>query len=284
VGVSRPLLVKLASGALVGVGLLTAVALSAAPAGASSSATARRSVPLVPSAALAHPASVGRKASTGSLNWAGYVKSGSKLSSTSATFHVPTLLTTYNGYSAAWVGLDGATDSDNYLIQTGVEADVVNHRTSYYAWWEVITPSNVSPEVPFTLAVRPGDSISASVVKGASGHWTMTVKNNTTKKAAAHTSSFGGTGRSAEWIMEDTDVNGFVSTAPDWQKISFTSIRVNGSAPKLTSSQALDIVSAPPLLGLLGPGKRETLTSAPNSTKDGFTVTWLATGTRSHIG
>jgi hypothetical protein len=213
------------------------------------------------------------------------VKTGSGFTSTSANFRVPTLLTTHAGTAATWVGLDGAGASDRYLIQTGIEEDVINRQATYYAWWEVITPTSAAPEIKFTtLAIRPGDSISASVVKGTAGHWTMTIKDNTTKRSASHTVSFAGKGLSAEWIQEDTVNNGYISAAPDWQSVSFSSIRVNGVKPNLSSSQAVDIVSSPGLLGLLGArGTRETATGAPVSTRDGFTVKWLATGTRTRV-
>ena len=239
-------------------------------------------------ASLTAPARSGLVTASGaSLNWAGYVKLGTGFTSTSANWRVPKLLTTYDGYSASWVGIDGATNTDPYLIQTGVEADVINHLAHYFAWWEVITPSDPAPEVRFTtLAVRPGDSISGYIVKGTTGHWTMTLKNNTTRRLASHTSSFAGRGTSAEWIVEDTSVNGWISTAPDWQSVTFSSILVNRANPYLSSRQAVDIVSSPGLLGgLLGlKGTTETYTRAPNSTRNGFTVTWLATGTRSQVG
>ncbi|WP_338183697.1 G1 family glutamic endopeptidase, partial [Jatrophihabitans sp.] len=82
-----------------------------------------------------------RYATSSWLNWSGYVKTGSGISGATGTFTVPRLLTTYNGYSSMWVGVDGASSSDRYLIQTGIEADVVNHKAGYNAWWELITPS-----------------------------------------------------------------------------------------------------------------------------------------------
>jgi len=79
--------------------------------------------------------------------------------------------------------------------------------------------------------------------------------------------------------------NGYISAAPDWQSVTFSSIRVNGVRPNLSTSQAVDIVCSPGLLGLLGvSGTQETATSAPNSTRDGFSVKWLATGTRTRAG
>ena len=218
----------------------------------------------------------GVRASTHSLNWAGYAKTGSGFTSTAATWHVPTLKTTYGGYSSTWVGIDGATSSDQYLIQTGTEADVVGGRAQYRAWWEVITPTNVAPETLFAMAVHPGDTIRATVAKNSSGSWTMSLRNYTTGQSASHTTSFAGPGKTAEWIQEDTDVNGYISTAPNWQSVTFSSIRLNSAAPALTATQAMDIYDSH--------GTRETSTGAPNTTKDGFTVKWLAPGTRTYTG
>jgi len=95
--------------------------------------------------------------------------------------------------------------------------------------------------------------------------------------------AFAGPGKSAEWIEEDTDVNGYISTAPDWQYVLFTGCTVNNVNPGLVSSEAVNIVSAPGALGgLLGQGPiQEDATSNPTSTKNSFSIKWLATGRRS---
>ena len=217
------------------------------------------------------------QASNHSLNWAGYVKTGSGFTSTAATWHVPALKTTYSGYSSTWVGIDGATSSDQYLIQTGTEGDVVSGKAQYRAWWEVITPSNVAPETLFsTLTIHAGDTIRATVAKNSAGTWTMSLNDSTTGKSASHTTSFAGPGKTAEWIQEDTDVNGYISAAPNWQSVNFSTIRLNSASPGLLSSQAMDIYDSH--------GTRETSTASPNATKDGFTATWLAAGTRTYAG
>ena len=211
-----------------------------------------------------------------SLNWAGYVRSGHSFTSTSASWTVPHLTTTHDGYSSTWVGIDGATATDHYLIQTGTEADVSGGRRSYLAWWEVITPSDVAPETLFRLAIRPGDSMSASVSKVSTGRWVMRLRNNTTGHSASHTASFAGRGLSAEWIQEDTTVNGYISTAPNWGSVTFRKLLLNHANPKLRPAEAVDLVDAH--------GTREAATSAPTSSGDGFTVRWLATGTRTVAG
>jgi hypothetical protein len=212
-----------------------------------------------------------------SLNWSGYIRTGRSFNRASASWHVPSLKTTYDGYSSTWVGIDGATSTDGYLVQTGTEADVSGGRRSYRAWWEVITPSNVAPETVFAdLTVRPGDSISAAVYKASSGRWTMRLRDNTTGHSASHTADFAGPGSSAEWIQEDTDVNGYISAAPDWGTVTFRYLRLDGANPSLVASEAVDIVDSA--------GTREDRTSAPTPSGSGFTVTWLAHGTRTAAG
>ena len=212
-----------------------------------------------------------------SLNWAGYIRAGHGLTSASGTWTVAAVASTHDGYSSTWVGIDGAASGDGYLIQTGTEADVSGGRRSYRAWWEVITPSNVAPETLFSnLIIHPGDSVTASVSKSSSGRWSMRLRDNTTRHSASHTASFAGPGSSAEWIQEDTDVNGYISTAPNWHSVTFRSLRLNHANPKLVISEAVDIVDSH--------GTREASTSAPNSAGNGFTVTWLAPGTRTAAG
>ncbi|MCW2494124.1 G1 family glutamic endopeptidase [Jatrophihabitans sp.] len=226
---------------------------------------------------LRHSATGSKNATEQSLNWSGYIQSGSGYTASTATWRVPTLKTTYNGYSSTWVGIDGASSTDGYLIQTGTEADVVNKKASYDAWWEVITPTNEAPETLFsTLTIHAGDSITATVAKGTGGKWAMTLTDNTTGKTASHSSSFAGPGQSAEWIQEDTDVNGYISAAPDWQSVTFSGITTNGAAENLHSAAAVDIYD--------NHGTHEDSTGAPDSSGNGFTVTWLAPGTKTYVG
>jgi hypothetical protein len=211
-----------------------------------------------------------------SLNWAGYIRAGHALTQIAATWKVPTLQSSVAGYSSTWVGIDGATSTDRYLIQTGTEADVSYGRRLYHAWWEVITPTNVAPETLFsTLAVHPGDSVTASVARGSNGLWTMQIRDNTTHASAAHTAKFGGPGATAEWIQEDTDVDGYISAAPRWGKVGFSGLQLNRANPHLLAGEAVDIVDRH--------GTRETSTSKPSASGSGFSVTWLAAGTRTRV-
>ncbi len=260
---------------LTALALATATGLGAAPAAAAVSPSSGRAHRVSPHVMGRHrPRSGGRQQS---LNWAGYIRSGHGFTSLHGTWTVPTVKSTHDGYSSTWVGIDGATSGDQYLIQTGTEADVSGGRRTYDAWWEVITPTDEAPETLFpNLAVAPGDSISASVAQSSSGRWTMRLVDNTTGHSASHTASFAGPGDSAEWIQEDTDVNSAISTAPDWGSVQFRRLELDGSGPKLQPAEAVDIVDSH--------GTREASTGTPTPSGSGFTVTWLATGTKTPAG
>jgi hypothetical protein len=257
--------------------LLLAISLTAVSwAGAGSAASAAAP----PGSAARHVMGLHRRHSDAkqqSLNWAGYIRTGHSFTSASGSWTVPTLTSTHDGYSSTWVGIDGAASGDRFLIQTGTEADVSGGRRSYRAWWEIITPTDLAPETLFdALTIHPGDSISASVSKLASGKWAMRLRDNTTGHSASHTAAFAGPGSSAEWIQEDTDVDGYISAAPDWNSVTFRRLLLDHANPKLAPAEAVDIVDAQ--------GTREAATSAPTATGSGFTVRWLAAGTRTAAG
>jgi hypothetical protein len=119
-------------------------------------------------------------------NWAGYVShaTGVTFRHVQATFFVPYLNCTVSPGAAGaptasseWVGLDGF--SSGTVEQDGIEADcagAAGATPTYQAWYEVFPAA----EVPSTITVHAGDSITASVVFTASTRmYLMTVKDNT---------------------------------------------------------------------------------------------------------
>jgi hypothetical protein len=116
-------------------------------------------------ACLASATGVAR-AATVSSDWAGYVVKGSAARThfdrVVGAWQQPTA-TCVRGrqtYSAFWVGLGGYEQSSSKLEQTGTDADcdAAGHG-SYYAWYELVP----SPPVAIKLAIRPTDTIAASV-------------------------------------------------------------------------------------------------------------------------
>lgn len=207
-----------------------------------------------------------------SLNWAGYAQTGKAhtVRSVSSSFRVPKLGTQTNGYASTWVGIDGF--ANGYLTQVGIAEEMVNGRASYYGWWEVITPNRLLPEQRFTLAMKPGDYITATVTI-RNGRTTMALWNRTTNRRVWHITPYAGPASSAEWIQEDVYVNGVVSKAPRWNRVEFTASTRNGANPKFQVKQSIDILDSH--------GVRETDTRKPNLTGNAFAVIWKNAGNES---
>jgi hypothetical protein len=117
----------------------------------------------------------------------------------------------FTGYSSEWVGIDGDCNC-NDLIQDGTEHDWVGGRPKYNAWIEFIP----QPELQIAnFAVSPGDVIYAYSAVGTRNGKIVGLyyiaNYNTRKSVSASLAMPKGdtfSGKSAEWIMERTQVNG----------------------------------------------------------------------------
>jgi hypothetical protein len=103
--------------------------------------------------------------SAGSLNWAGYAVTRSRVSFTAvrATFFVPYLncaKSPGSALSSDWVGLDGFTGQARSVEQGGIAANCQKAgKASYFAWWEMFPWAQQKAAVKVTA----GDSVTASV-------------------------------------------------------------------------------------------------------------------------
>jgi hypothetical protein len=179
-----------------------------------------------------------RTAAFQSTNWSGYAVTGTF---TTAVGHwtVPNVTASADGgdrFSSQWVGIDGFNNQN--LIQTGTEADFVNGRASYIAWWEILPAA----ETPIGLAVRPGDSITASVTKVSGTTWRIRIANTSTGQSFTTNRTYRGAGASAEWIEEATQVNGVVGPPAKFSSFSFTNLTANGASPNLNTSEEILLV------------------------------------------
>ncbi len=147
-----------------------------------------------------------------SSNWAGYIHpSGRPLTGVSATWTVPLLhCATGNGGLAAWVGVDGHAElnrtfePNNNLFQAGSESACVNGQQYDGMWWEWY-PVNLSNPV---LAVNPGDSVTASLVRehfnGQYGWWWVVTDHTTGQSQSAQAPvPYDGPAAAADFIVED---------------------------------------------------------------------------------
>jgi Peptidase A4 family len=155
-----------------------------------------------------------------SANWAGYVVSGldprAAFTHVTGTWKVPAVKCRAGSgvsVSAVWVGLGGHEPYSVSLEQIGTDSDCsAAGRASYYAWYELIP----APSVRLRLAVRPGDTITASVGPNAAGTKVrLELKNRTrgrgvTKLAVMSTIDLS----SAEWIVEAPSLCGRFTCHP----------------------------------------------------------------------
>ncbi|HTT86720.1 MAG TPA: G1 family glutamic endopeptidase [Acidimicrobiales bacterium] len=202
-----------------------------------------------------------------SRNWSGYAITGSRYTSVSGTWTVPTVNTPpkkaqrrRDFFSGTWVGVDGFTPSSHpNLIQAGTEQDYLKGHTFYQAWWEILPAAETPiPSVP----VHAGDSVTVTITQG-SPTWTLTLTDNTTHQSFTTTRSYSGPRTSVEWIQEAPSVNRRVANLAYDSTFSFDHALVNGSPANLVTSES----------GVMFKGRTQISTpSAPDADRDGFSV------------
>jgi hypothetical protein len=163
-------------------------------------------------------------------NWSGYAETGT-FTGVTGTWTVPSVAASSSAtYSSAWIGVDGFNNSN--LIQTGTEEDYYNGAAHYNAWWEILPAAETA--LPGSFAVAAGDRMKASIYetsttsgggapggpggpgrKGAapSQHvWAISISDTTRGWTFSTNQAYGGTGTSAEWVMEAPEVGGRIAT------------------------------------------------------------------------
>jgi hypothetical protein len=174
-----------------------------------------------------------------SSNWSGYSAINGRYTSVSANWTQPTAsCTSATTYSSFWVGLDG--DGSSTVEQTGTSADCSGGAPKYYAWYEMYPkfPTNLS------LAIRPGDSISASVTTDGSGRFTLMIRNNTTGQSFTTSARLKSAKlASAEAIAEAPSSSGGVLPLTNFGTASFSATTVNGQAIGSFNPDKIDMVS-----------------------------------------
>lgn len=195
-------------------------------------------------------------------NWSGNAVTGSTYSSVTAKWTVPTAAASKKAtFSSDWVGIDGFNNSD--LIQTGTESDFFNGSAHYDAWWEILPSAETV--IP-SIAVKPGDTITASVTKVSGSRWRINITDGAQSFTTMQT--YTGPQTSAEWIEEAPTVGGRIATLANYGQTTFDPGTVNGANPGLTASDG----------GVMVQKNRVVSTpSNPDSDTDGFNMAFGAT-------
>jgi Peptidase A4 family len=174
-----------------------------------------------------------------SSNWSGYSAINGRYTSVSASWTQPTAsCTSTTTYSSFWVGLDG--DGSSTVEQTGTSADCSGGSPRYYAW------SEMYPKFPVTLsvAVRPGDSISASVTTDGNGRFTLMLTNKTNGQSSTTSQKLPRARlASAEVIAEAPSSSGGVLPLTNFGTANFSAATVNGLAIGNFNPDKIDMVS-----------------------------------------
>ncbi|HZQ97324.1 MAG TPA: G1 family glutamic endopeptidase [Chloroflexota bacterium] len=219
-----------------------------------------------PSTATTAPAPPTGRARSRSSNWAGYAATGGSFTAVSGTWAVPHPATTgAAGESAVWVGIGGENSRD--LIQAGTEEIVSGTgQVRYDAWVETLPAA--PHQVPFV--VRPGDTVSVSIVQQSGDGWTVSFANATTGAAYQQNVQYRSSLSSAEWIVEAPGgFRGQTGPLDDFGTVTFTSCSAvaDGKTVNLADAGARPIT-------LVGRGELPLATTSP-LTPDGagFTVT-----------
>ena len=201
-----------------------------------------------------------------STNWSGYADTSTTTFSTvTGNWTEPSV--TCSGHktqlAAFWVGIDGY--SSGSVEQDGTLAECYHATAYYFTWWEMY-PTNSVQTVGST--VRPGDNISASVVRSGTSY-TLKVTDSTTPADSFTTtqSCSNCANSSAEWIAEAPSGSGGIYPLADFHSWTETGATVNsGVISSFTDDEITMVDSAGNVKAQPGP---------LNSSGNGFTVTWL---------
>lgn len=220
-----------------------------------------------------------------SSNWSGYAETcQAPYSEVTGHWSVPSVSGPDGSYSAAWVGIDGFTNSS--LIQTGTEQDVSSTgQASYAAWWTTSAQSFV--EQPITTGctgngtcgqVSADDAVTATITEASPGStsWSIAISDTTAQWSFTKTVTYAGPGASAEWVVEAPTVGGRAATLADFGSASapevFDSGTINaGVSPDLTYSDGGELVA--------GHGRLVQVVSIPSApdgdvSPDGFAIAY----------
>ena len=223
-----------------------------------------------PASLVAHHPRVGHGSGVGNLswsssNWSGYAVTGSGFTAVTGSWTVQAVSRTKRAsYSSQWIGIDGFNNSN--LIQTGTESDYFSGGAHYDAWWEILPASET---VITSMAVSPGDHMSASVSRNNDGTWTLSISDVTTGGSFSTVQSYSGPLTSAEWIEEAPTVGGRIATLAHYSSPeTFDPGTVNGANPHLTSSDGGDMVQQSRVV---------SIPSDPDADTDGFNMAYGST-------
>jgi hypothetical protein len=202
-----------------------------------------------------------------STNWSGYADTGSGYSTVTGSWTEPGVsCSSTTSLAAFWVGIDGY--SSGSVEQDGTLAECYGGAAYYYTWWEMY-PTNDIQVVGGSL--RPGDSISASVVRSGTSYTLKVTDSTHSANSFSTTQSCSGCAdSSAEWIAEAPSGSSGVYPLPDFGTWTETGATVkSGSTSGVISTFPDDEIT---MIDSSGAVKAQP--GALNGSGNGFSVAW----------
>jgi len=199
-----------------------------------------------------------------SNNWSGYAADSGTYTSVSASWVQPTgTCTSATRYSSFWVGLDGFT-SDS-VEQDGTDTDCAGGQPQYYGWYETYP----NPSYSFGDTVKPGDTMSASVVYEGSNEFELTLADATENWTVSTTQTVTGAARSsAEVIIEaPSNDSGTILPLADFGTANFSDSTVDAEPIGDLSPVQIAMVDTS--------GKAKDSVSSLSGNEN-FSATWLS--------
>ncbi len=171
--------------------------------------------------------------------WAGYFETPGPVCSVSATWVVPSLACSgTETLSSTWVGVGGLTG--DVLLQTGMYDDCVGGA----AWNGAFAEEYPGGIANFDLAIRPGDTVQATVSDGSAG-WQAEVADLTTGQAESIAAAGYQGGGSAEWMAEAYGTPGNVPMS-DIGAEQLSDFTVDGAAASIPESDVWEMPAVSP--------------------------------------
>ncbi len=198
-----------------------------------------------------------------SSNWSGYADTSTTFSTVTGHWTEPSVSCgSQTSLAAFWVGIDGYSSSS--VEQDGTLAECYYGSAYYYTWWEMY-PSNDIQVVGSSL--RPGDSISASVVRSGTSYTLKVTDSSRSGNSFSTTQTCSSCANSsAEWIAEAPSGSSGVYPLANFHSWTETGATVNS---RVISSYADDEIT------MTDPSGRVKAQPGPlNGSGNGFSVTW----------
>jgi Peptidase A4 family len=226
----------------------------------------------------APPAGTPTAAPSTSGNWSGYVATSTTYTNIGGSWVVPSVQPTpLFTASSSWIGIDGNSNTNTNLIQTGTEQDYTpGSGASYDAWWEIL-PAAETKLSTSKYPVKPGDQMFAEINQEHGSTWYILLEDHTAGWAFSIEQTYSGPLTSAEWIQEATAFGSKGKPAvpailAKYGSIPFTRAFDNDpdgeTSPDLDASEELAMVQG---------SVQVSTPSTPVCTANGFTVAYGAT-------